>query len=180
MLLASLWAACSSRSRSLSSRGGSGLCLHVGGSVALAYTQAYRSGQGALIPCDNLQKALSDPPPQGSAWPARIYFSENTQFIQESLTSCAAGGIDLMATFTKCCGAHELLDSDLSGSVVKNVTEREECELIALRLLPKRAQCAILQRGGKRDRSRRPRLQHPAWLPELSHRARNCGEEEEV
>ncbi|KAK5876604.1 hypothetical protein CesoFtcFv8_025939 [Champsocephalus esox] len=53
-------------------------------------------------------------------------------------------GIDLMATFTKCCGAHELLDSDLSGSVVKNVTEREEFELIALRLLPKRAQCAIL------------------------------------
>ncbi|KAM7367269.1 hypothetical protein PAMP_015183 [Pampus punctatissimus] len=27
-------------------------------------------------------------------------------------------------------------------------------------------------RGGKRDGSRRPRLQHPDWLPELHHRAR--------
>lgn len=41
-------------------------------------------------------------------------------------------GFDLLVGFTKCCGAHELLDSDLSGSVVKNVTEGEERELIAL------------------------------------------------
>lgn len=50
--------------------------------------------QAALIPCDNLQRTCGDPPspppPQGSARPARIYFSENTQFRQESLTSCAA------------------------------------------------------------------------------------------
>lgn len=41
-------------------------------------------------------------------------------------------GFDLLVSFTKCCGAHELPDSDLSGSVVKNVTESEQCELIAL------------------------------------------------
>lgn len=40
-------------------------------------------------------------------------------------------GFDLLVSFTKCCGAHELLDSDLSGSVVENVTEREGRELIA-------------------------------------------------
>lgn len=41
-------------------------------------------------------------------------------------------GFDLLVSSTKCCGAHELPDSDLSGSVVKNVTESEQCELIAL------------------------------------------------
>lgn len=48
-------------------------------------------------------------------------------------TCCAPfEGFDLRVVSTKCCGAHELLDSDLSGSVVKNVTERGERELIAL------------------------------------------------
>lgn len=46
------------------------------------------------------------------------------------LLSCE--GRDLLVRFTKCCGAHELLDSDLSGTVVRNVTEREDWELIAL------------------------------------------------
>lgn len=41
-------------------------------------------------------------------------------------------GFDLLDRLTKCFRAHELLDLDLSGSVVKNVTEREERELIAL------------------------------------------------
>eukprot|EP00064_Thunnus_orientalis_P019079 superscaffoldBa00004618_g19189 len=50
------------------------------------------SGRGALVPCDNLRRTCADPPLLGrSACPAKIYFSENTQFIQESFTSCAAG-----------------------------------------------------------------------------------------
>lgn len=43
-------------------------------------------------------------------------------------------GSDFLVGFTKCCGAHEPLDSRLSGSVVRDVTERGvriDCPLTA-------------------------------------------------